>query len=354
MEPQPPQIWTLVPAGRFPMDQIQAENAIIEVEDDVDSSYGDDSDTSSITTSLYSLITSHVYENGRRYNSYRFGTYWGPNDEQASDNLDLFHHVFNLTFGGRSFLAPIDSNPQRVLDLGTGTGIWAIDFADEFPSASVIATDVSPIQPTLVPPNLEFQIDDFCEPWTFKKSSFDYIHARSIYGCSSDYPALYEETLAHLKPGGWFEQAEISVVAQSDDESIKGTAIDHWGPLALKVGEKFGKSFRIAEEMTDLIKAAGFVNVTKHTFQWPIGTWPKDRKLKEIGAYNKLGWEEGLDGWAKFLFTKFLGWSLEEVQILTAHIRNDIRNPHVHAWQSVVVCYGQKPMYGGTKGKQCL
>ncbi|KMP01131.1 UMTA [Coccidioides immitis H538.4] len=321
----------------------QAEDGIIQIEDDVDSSYGDYSDVASGTTSLYSQITSHVYENGRRYNGWRYGTYWGPNDEQASDNLDLFHHVFNLTFGGRTFLAPIGDNPQRVLDLGTGTGIWAMDFADEFPSAAVIATDVSAIQPTLVPPNLEFQIDDFCEPWTFRKESFDYIHARCIYGCSSDYPALYQEALDHLKPGGWFEQAEISVVAQSDDSSLKGTAIERWGPLAHKVGDVFGKSFRIVDEMTDMIKSAGFVNVKKRTFKWPIGTWPKDPKLKEIGLYNKLGWEEGLDGWANFLFTNYLGWTLEEVQVLTAHIRNDLRNPKVHAWQHVTVCYGQKP-----------
>jgi methylase of polypeptide subunit release factors len=33
-----------------------------------------------------------------------------------------------------------------VLDIGTGTGIWAIDFADEHPEAEVIGTDLSPIQ----------------------------------------------------------------------------------------------------------------------------------------------------------------------------------------------------------------
>lgn len=82
----------------------------------------------------------------------------GPNDEIAQDNLDLFHHIFNLSLDGNLFLAPISPNPQRVLDLGTGTGIWAIDFADQYPSAAVVATDLSPIQPPNVPPNLEFQL----------------------------------------------------------------------------------------------------------------------------------------------------------------------------------------------------
>jgi len=233
----------------------------------------------------------------------------GPNDELACDNLDLFHHIFTLTLDGRLFLAPIRSDPQRVLDLGTGTGIWAIDFADQFPSASVIATDLSPIQPIEVPPNLEFQIDDFCEPWTFTKESFDFIHARSIYGCVSDYSTLYSEVLKHLKPGGWFEQAEISVVPRSEDDSLKGTSLEMWGPLALEGGDKFGKSFRIAEDTKKLMETAGFHNVTYRTFKWPIGPWPKDPKLKEIGAYNRLGWEDGMEGWAMFLFTKYHGVS---------------------------------------------
>lgn len=36
--------------------------------------------------------------------------------------------------------------PFRVLDLGTGTGIWAIDFGDMYPSAEVLGIDISPIQ----------------------------------------------------------------------------------------------------------------------------------------------------------------------------------------------------------------
>jgi hypothetical protein len=42
---------------------------------DADSSYSWDDDSSS-TQSLYSAITRHVYENGRRYHSYREGAYW--------------------------------------------------------------------------------------------------------------------------------------------------------------------------------------------------------------------------------------------------------------------------------------
>ena len=52
-----------------------------------------------------------------------------------------------LILENKLHLAPLGKTIQKVLDIGTGTGIWAIDFADEYPSASVIGTDISPIQP---------------------------------------------------------------------------------------------------------------------------------------------------------------------------------------------------------------
>ena len=44
--------------------------------------------------------------------------------------MDLAHHLYRMLLGGELHLAPIDKSTQRVLDLGTGTGIWCIDFAE--------------------------------------------------------------------------------------------------------------------------------------------------------------------------------------------------------------------------------
>jgi len=74
------------------------------------------------------------------------------------------------------FLALIPE-PYRVLDIGTGTRIWAINFTDQFPSAKVISINLSPIQPDIVPLNLRFQINNIWKKWSFRyKFDFIYIH----------------------------------------------------------------------------------------------------------------------------------------------------------------------------------
>jgi methylase of polypeptide subunit release factors len=50
-----------------------------------------------------------------------------PNDEKEMDRLDIMHKLTEVTLGGKLNLAPIMKNPQRILDIGTGTGIWAIE-----------------------------------------------------------------------------------------------------------------------------------------------------------------------------------------------------------------------------------
>jgi len=57
--------------------------------------------------------------------------YLGPNDEQEMDRLDMMHKMMLTMTGRKLFLAPIGESPRRALDLGTGTGIWAIEFGED-------------------------------------------------------------------------------------------------------------------------------------------------------------------------------------------------------------------------------
>ncbi|KAI8159384.1 hypothetical protein K4K49_002218 [Colletotrichum sp. SAR 10_70] len=72
-----------------------------------------------------------------------------PNDKIEIDRLDMAHAMMVKAIGNRLFLAPLDRrNVKRILDIGTGTGIWAIEMGDIFENAEVVGVDLSNIQPT--------------------------------------------------------------------------------------------------------------------------------------------------------------------------------------------------------------
>ncbi|KAK7418289.1 hypothetical protein QQX98_004074 [Neonectria punicea] len=314
------------------------------VVDDTDSSLGQD--VTSSTESLRSSILDYRHENGRTYHRYKDGKYNLPNDDQENERLDFQHNLCLLTFDNKLGLSPPnlrDSKVQRVLDLGTGTGAWAIDFGDEHPEAQVIGVDLSPTQPSFVPPNVQFEIDDIDEDWTYAEP-FDYIHSRFMNFSVQNWTAYLEKIFKNLAPGGYVELQEVDVMMGCDDGTLtEDHTLFKWCNLLDEAAMKLQRSFEKTNRFKDIMAEAGFVDVVETRFKWPTNRWPKERKYKELGTWNNENASLALEALTMAPFTRSLGWSREEVEVFLVDLRNDFNNRKIHAYWPICSVYGRKP-----------
>ncbi|KAI5925680.1 S-adenosyl-L-methionine-dependent methyltransferase [Camillea tinctor] len=327
----------------------QVQHTEEEEDDDVDSAYGEDaaSSTASLSASILEYRTVH----GRTFHSERGNAQsWNPNDAQHDESMDILHHVSTLMQDGKIHMAEIDDKKvQKVLDVGCGTGIWAIDFADLYPNIEVIGVDISPQQPQWIPPNLKFEIDDVTQEWTYEPESFDYIHMRWLVGSIPDWEFLFKEVYKALKPGAIFETKESSALITSDDGTVTPeSALGQWGRVFGEAGSKFGRTFRVVEEdiQRKALEAAGFVDLKTYDLRTPIGSWPANAKEKEIGQYAQLALEQDIEGFVVYMWTTVMGWSPDEIHVYAAHLRRELRSRKSHAYYPQRVIVARKPDVG--------
>ncbi|KAL4866206.1 S-adenosyl-L-methionine-dependent methyltransferase [Aspergillus spectabilis] len=258
-----------------------------------------DTNSTVYTESLRSSLLLSVRENGRGYHKYAAGQYFIPEDEQEQERLDMQHEICLISMNR----------------------IWAIDFADQHASANVIGMDLSPIQPSWIPPNLKFEIDDYEQPWTYSQK-FDFIHGRMLSGSIGDEHRLFKQAYDNLASGGWFELMDFSF------------------PVRLR---RVGRDGALADNYKALLNETGFENVQEVKYKWPQNAWPKDKHLKTIGQWNMVNTLDGLHGFSARLCIQILGMTPEDHELLLAECRKEIVNPKIHCYWSIVVAYGQKP-----------
>ncbi|EEU36135.1 uncharacterized protein NECHADRAFT_72861 [Fusarium vanettenii 77-13-4] len=327
-----------------------ADAAPIEVGDDNPADDGDSAlgtEASSSSASISSSILDYRTMHGRTYHSER-GTaqYWAPNDALQNEVMDIHHHLLTIASEDKLHHAPINKDIEKALDVGTGTGIWAIDFADEFSATEVIGTDLSPIQPSWVPPNLKFEIEDCTRPWTFRPDTFDYIHMRYLVGSVKDWNGLFEQAFLACKPGGWVESFEGVPVMQSDDGSVSDdSAMAGWGKTFIKAGKKLKRSFTVVDDnvQEEGMAAAGLVDIESRIFKIPIGRWPKDQNYRNIGLFAQEVLEGDVEGHVLHVADLAWGWSKEQVTIYCAKLRKEIRSGKHHPYYRIKIVYGRKP-----------
>ena len=235
----------------------------------------------------------------------------------------------------------LPDRPQNIIDVGTGTGIWAIEMGDKYSLYQITGIDQSPIQPNWIPPNVTFEIDDITKPWLNDSSTIDFIHVRSMAGSirgDQDWQTFLAEAFRMLKPGGKIEVADFTTRFQCDDGTFQmNSSSKQWEVTLHDIARSMGIEMETTNKMHGWLQEAGFASIEEMAHKVPVGPWPKDKKLKDIGRYHQAHMlESGFENYSIFLFTQG-GWSIESTHVLLAKLKAEIRDPRIHTYAKAYV-----------------
>lgn len=115
-----------------------------------------------------------------------------------------------------------------------------------------------------------------------------------------------------------------------------------WAQLAMEAAATTGANLAAPTTWAEQLRAAGFVEIHVKWYNWPVGLWAKQQKNKVIGHGTLLNLQDGVAS-SQALFTRVLGWSLDDFNVLVADVRKEQLEQKVHLYQRICICYASKP-----------
>ncbi|KAK2017752.1 methyltransferase domain-containing protein [Colletotrichum eremochloae] len=298
--------------------------------------------------SLWSLETSD-YENGfqeRHGRTYHpLEEYILPNDTTEQFRLDIQHLLWLATWDGRLCMCPKKDGASRVLDVGTGTGVWAMAYADEHPEAVVTGVDISPIQPQVVAPNCFFEIYNAESEWPWR-IPHDFVFMRHMNTAFASWRDTIQKVFRNLAPGGYIELQDNTFPIMSYEGSLPPTsAIARWSSMLMESTRLLGRPCDAPSQFKRLLEDAGFEGVVEIKRVWPIGNWAAGRRHFVTGSLCHDTSIAGLEPSTLRLFTSVFGWTVEETKDFCREVEAEIRSQRYHAYFNVYCVYGKKPYW---------
>jgi hypothetical protein len=142
---------------------------------------------------------------------------------------------------------------------------------------------------------------------------------------------------------------EMSIMWKSDDGTVTDEhPLNEWSRISIEAAKKIGKTFENAQFTKENISKAGFVGVVEQKYKMPVGAWSSDPKMRELGRWNALYFQQGIEGMCLYLLNRVMGWPYEEVQVYIAKMRSELLNRKVHPYYEIYIVYGRKPEANST------
>ena len=193
-----------------------------------------------------------------------------PKDMGETNRLDFQHYMLRYALKGNYAVSLRD--PRDILDVGSGTGRWAIEMALQFSAARVIGMDVAApavdasVAPDARPANFSFVQGNVLERVPFPDDSFDFVHQRFLTLAipAASWPGVVAELLRVTRPGGWVELVET-------EPPTGAPAIDQLARWGVELTKRRGIEMSLMARIGDLLRDRGAVDVTARTINIPVG-----------------------------------------------------------------------------------
>ncbi|RPA83681.1 S-adenosyl-L-methionine-dependent methyltransferase [Ascobolus immersus RN42] len=258
--------------------------------------------------------------------------------------------MIQFMLGDKLFIVPHTKLPviRRVLDLGMGTGAWSIAVARSYPSCNVTGIELVPhLLPAEEdqPSNLEIQVDDLNNPFTWPVDHFDFIQSRNVLlGISRPWGEYMKDCTRILRAGGWLQFIEFEWCLKTDppNQIPKGSAIHQWNTYFSEAMEDREKPRNLGEpsRLNHHMQGAGLTDVSQRMLRVPLWPWSSSRITTsspdsladstivphENDIADKFSGQVTLSlaHLSQYMITTYCGVSLNEFYILMASVRNEI------------------------------
>ncbi|EJD52821.1 S-adenosyl-L-methionine-dependent methyltransferase [Auricularia subglabra TFB-10046 SS5] len=248
---------------------------------------------------------------GRKFNVVN-NMYTLPADAPEHARLGLQHEALFLALRESLYQAREDvraalaTHPGKarpaIIDIGTGSGIWAIEMAKEFPECDVLGVDLAPVgvaNTSDVPANCRFEVRDANKGFPEYHGAFDVVHARCTGSGIKDRESFCREVKAMLRPGGvfLFVDGDLHLYSEALEQlpwREEGEAGFSW---LLKVFQFTFQTFeargfmigRTPDDAAVHMKlVGGFEGIATESVHVPIGAWLKgdpqgESRIKRMG-----------------------------------------------------------------------
>jgi SAM-dependent methyltransferase len=203
--------------------------------------------------------------------------YFLPKDDQEVNRLDFQHYLFRYALKG-NYAAPL-TTPSNILDVGTGTGRWAMEMAALFPQANVVGLDLIPPPADGAasalghgldrrPPNYVYVQGSVLDGLPFPDATFDFVHQRLLVAAIPEerWPWVVGELLRVTRPGGWVESLEAI-------PTRGGPGMNTLYEWLVGVGRGRGVNILATTNIPVHLQQAGAQHIFARELPMPLGNW---------------------------------------------------------------------------------